>query len=653
MLHWERATHAASGRLFDRGVDVHPAASIPVRRERYEPLRGRVPTRFWRLIANVTRERSFEVLPLYYAMDLDSPAHDHELHALACILEDGKLDDIFTWWEIVAQYPEGLRAALLDHLQEGERYKLPAGQFALEVIRQLPQHSSEDYLGSYIDPVLKGGASGVRVSLMEDWFQAFFREGRFAAIPTSPDWLPYPEDRMAALTGDPDFLRDYWYWNGEPETWLEDPSLDTLPLEQRKRFIQTRYNDRREAGFWINSALFRRLVSTGLVAGEPLRVLGNFVEALGSAAQLETAPERSFQALVKECRWSNGTELVSLGLRRLAKLSPALAAEAFHRFPKQFFATARTCGAVHQDRLAQILRPVLAEPLFEARQWDAVALDNLLTSRRDLAVKLPLFAQWDLHFSGARVLKPAAAGNMTARMHEQLTLLRLWTVDEAIVRALAIGAARPVDRHALLLSASRMRNHRQLRRFFRSPLPLEDYVLSHESTRRWLRKHPGLRLDAWRNGVTLEFKIEGRDPVRLAMEREPNEILKLGTYAGSCLGLGGVNQFSAAAVLLDVNKRVIFARDPRGAFVARQIVAIDKEGRLAAYSVYPHSAPAAVTAAFAEYVHVLAWTCGLRLLRGGWDERGAEVEPVIASGWYDDGAWDPLETESEACLDAA
>ena len=38
----------------------------------------------------------------------------------------------------------------------------------------------------------------------------------------------------------------------------------------------------------------------------------------------------------------------------------------------------------------------------------------------------------------------------------------------------------------------------------------------------------------------------------------------MGTYVGSCLGLGGICADSSAAVLLDINKQVVYARDQHG-----------------------------------------------------------------------------------------
>ena len=66
----------------------------------------------------------------------------------------------------------------------------------------------------------------------------------------------------------------------------------------------------------------------------------------------------------------------------------------------------------------------------------------------------------------------------------------------------------------------------------------------------------------------------------IRLEQDPLEVLKMGTYVGSCLGLGGGLTYSAAAALLDVNKQVLYARDEQGTVIARQLVAISDDNQL-------------------------------------------------------------------------
>ena len=82
-------------------------------------------------------------------------------------------------------------------------------------------------------------------------------------------------------------------------------------------------------------------------------------------------------------------------------------------------------------------------------------------------------------------------------------------------------------------------NRRGLRRFLRAHLAGDpDYLLRHPATVAWARRHPGIDLATWTRGIDHHFTTDGR-AVSIRLERDPLEVLKLGTYVGSCLGLGG------------------------------------------------------------------------------------------------------------------
>ncbi|MEZ5403846.1 MAG: hypothetical protein R2729_29470 [Bryobacteraceae bacterium] len=119
------------------------------------------------------------------------------------------------------------------------------------------------------------------------------------------------------------------------------------------------------------------------------------------------------------------------------------------------------------------------------------------------------------------------------------------------------------------------------------------------------------------------------------MEADPLEVLKLGTYVGSCLGLGGLCAYSAVAAVLDANKRVLYARDQRGTVVARQLVAVSKDDRLVCFDVYPLSTNAALKRIFREYDAAFAAALGLPVYRPSREDE-YDIEFVIASQWWDD-----------------
>ena len=129
----------------------------------------------------------------------------------------------------------------------------------------------------------------------------------------------------------------------------------------------------------------------------------------------------------------------------------------------------------------------------------------------------------------------------------------------------------------------------------------------------------------------------------MSIERDPLEVLRLGTYVGSCLGNGGAFVDSAAAVVLDVNKLVVYARNGRGAVIARQLVAFSEDDTLVCFHVYPLASGSAVKAAFAEFDRLLAAALGIPIQGDG----EYEIANLVSHDWWDDGHWQLLEpTES-------
>lgn len=105
--------------------------------------------------------------------------------------------------------------------------------------------------------------------------------------------------------------------------------------------------------------------------------------------------------------------------------------------------------------------------------------------------------------------------------------------------------------------------------------------------------------------------------------------------------------YSAAAVALDVNKQVLYARDAKGAVLARQLVAISSTDRLFAYGVYPPSLPETLQRLFLDHDRRLAQYLDLPLvLDRDEDQEQDEVELILAREFWDDGLWEGPRPES-------
>ena len=133
---------------------------------------------------------------------------------------------------------------------------------------------------------------------------------------------------------------------------------------------------------------------------------------------------------------------------------------------------------------------------------------------------------------------------------------------------------------------------------------------------------------------------EEQQYVTINLETEPLEALKLGTYVGSCLGVGGLCTDSTAAVVLDVNKQVLYARNADGVVLARQLLAISKDEKLVAFEIYPTTASAHLKKLFYEYDQHFAKILGIDFFNYQAKDNEYEIEHILSENWWDDGAWD-------------
>jgi hypothetical protein len=183
-------------------------------------------------------------------------------------------------------------------------------------------------------------------------------------------------------------------------------------------------------------------------------------------------------------------------------------------------------------------------------------------------------------------------------------------VDAQLARSVG---AQQVDREALsalaLLQAAE-KNRRGLRRFLRALLSGDtEHLLRHPATQDWARRHPRIDLAAWIRGFERRIDSADGQQVVIRLEQDPLEVLKMGTYVDSCLGLGG-----------------------------GQLLAISDKDELVPFAVYPESAAPPLQRAFDRYVTELASALGIARVD---PTEAYEIENVLSQDWWDDGAWDP------------
>ena len=74
-----------------------------------------------------------------------------------------------------------------------------------------------------------------------------------------------------------------------------------------------------------------------------------------------------------------------------------------------------------------------------------------------------------------------------------------------------------------------------------------------------------------------ESDYEGKIP--LEVETDPFDMLFMGEYGfASCLSLRGSNAWSAVSNAIDIDKAIVWARDPAGNIVGRRLIALTPDG---------------------------------------------------------------------------
>jgi hypothetical protein len=315
----------------------------------------------------------------------------------------------------------------------------------------------------------------------------------------------------------------------------------------------------------------------------------------------------------------------------LALLPQELTLAALSTRPELLFELGARLHAFGQVRAKALLKTIQTQPLFAPTPSGLIALDRLLTAHRDLAQTIPAFQTWDRHFSGEKHINRYAIQDVAAQITEVLPALRLRSLIEQIDQQIALYG----DPHAGLLRAGLTHGRHPLRRFLQAHSNGNDPRPAHPANKSWLAARPDFPLQTWLYPIRITLPVQGIGDVTLEAETNPFELLRLGTYARSCLAPGACNSANAVAVLLDVNKRAIYARHANGRFLARQIVAITDSGLLLPYAVYPENTAPALEDFFQLFVEDWALQMRLPIARGGYHP----VAPLTLRDWYDDGPW--------------
>lgn len=344
------------------------------------------------------------------------------------------------------------------------------------------------------------------------------------------------------------------------------------------------------------------------------------------------APQRSHATLVRACRSTNESWRIRRGLLSIASAMPELFLRAYIRHPRTLMKTALAIG---DARLAQ--RQTTLRRLAQHPELGASPAELRRPGRTN-----PMPRRLRDHLEGRICLSPGSLARHQRVMAELADLTALDTIRLFVERALARGAELstldPARAHALRIEGWVGANRRALRRLLSVPAPrANDYVFDHPRARQWLARHPALarKLELWRRGIVL---VGHADDATLTLRvcQDPLETLRMGTYVGSCLGLGGDFMDAAAAAALDMNKRVVYARTSTGRVVGRQQLSWSEQGRLVCHMPYPLRATDSLKALFARYDALFAAALEVEIQAPA---TPYVIASVLSASSYDDGPW--------------
>lgn len=377
----------------------------------------------------------------------------------------------------------------------------------------------------------------------------------------------------------------------------------------------------------------------------PLEGFGQVPTAIHE--ELLRAPMHSYAVLDKECLRKTDACLISRGIDSWIRLFPERFAAAFAQHPRTLCRTSHTLGQLApplRDAIVQqVMASQLAQPIDDVSATALVArLDRSgpTTNTSPVPKKLRQHIAGDLQLSDAQLERAAQIirAAWPATMVEQAQELAVAHMARNLsTNEVDLATLDDQMLHALKLQSRLITNQRALRRLLRAcHRGDDDYLLRHPISQAWLHEHQSIR-ERWLEGVTRTCELEGHGVVTLAIENRPLEALRMGTHVGSCYGLGGSNMWAAASIVLDINKQVVFARTSKGRFVARQVMVITDDNKLACYEVYPDTNDAMRTV-FADYDIALAAHLGVEI-----ETKTVNARLLLAQDWWDDYVWNPYD----------
>ncbi|MGV7220981.1 MAG: hypothetical protein ACQ9MH_05635 [Nitrospinales bacterium] len=371
------------------------------------------------------------------------------------------------------------------------------------------------------------------------------------------------------------------------------------------------------------------------------------------------APESSLLNLQKATRSRNSTNIMVTGMIAILWSFNKFTIQCFINYSSKLFKVAKCLGTATKFHVNAILKEFSRHPLMKPKVEDLKAnqICPLVKSFLEPGITNPIPKKLNDYLQGKCDLTDTQIKNLVVKLKVALNSTRLDILEQMILDTLSknLPISKEDENHMHTLQFLNVieENRRPIKRFIKALHEgKSDYLETHPVTQKWITRHKIIPLKKWTSGFNFTGDTEKHGTVTITLEQNPMEVLKMGTYVGSCLGLGGDYSYNAAATVLDINKQVLYARNSENKVVGRQLIAISKKNDLVCFEVYPINVSLEVKDLFCEYDLMLADFLGLNLYedsdkpvkpkkkKDGEFENYYEIENILSSEWYDDYAWD-------------
>ncbi|OYE04042.1 hypothetical protein [Nostoc sp. 'Peltigera membranacea cyanobiont' 232] len=417
----------------------------------------------------------------------------------------------------------------------------------------------------------------------------------------------------------------FYYW-----FWIETYELDLIPYAYLivERLAQSPFSQKSHA----------------------VKAIAVFITYLQTAdiSIFLNAPDASFLRLEEACYLDNNSKLIAEGIAPISKQLNNFIIQCFIEFPHKIFKVAKLLGTLNTPTSEKVVKAfsqhsIMTENITLLPIKDAC---EFIDSQCGSQFSNPIPRKIRDYVQGKISLSEQQINRGFQKICKQIQLTRLDIFEHLILNTLKrdfdVNPERENIRHALSMLGIIDDNFRSFRKFLKAYWGGNlDYLLNHPLTQTWLKKHSCINIKMWTQGIEYTSQVDGFGLIEIKLENEPLEVLKLGTYVGSCLALGGLCSYSAVAVLLDINKQVLYARNSEGKVVARQLVAISEREELVCFYIYPNGVNSIIKKIFYECDVRFAEALNLRLYQPSSDQdNDCDVQNIISQAWWEDDVWD-------------